>query len=362
MGLQSVLQLAGDLVEAERFNDFFRRRHRHITLGEIDELARVENIGDLDREKRVYNLRALRSAEEGDITFFANPRYARDLGSTKASYCLVARDSIRLLSPSTRAVVVANVQSAFARILDYLYAVPRFLLKPSVATGAWVDPTASIGPGVEIEQNSHLGERVVVARGCKICANVVIGHDCQLGEGTYVGPNSTLAYARIGANCVIQNGVNIGQCGFGFAPEKDFNYKIPQVGLVLLGDNVEIGSGTCVDRGTLENTTIGSNTKIDNMVQIAHGVRIGVGCLLAAQVGIAGSSVIGDYVHIGGQVGIAGHLTIGDRVKIAACSGVAKDVEAGAMVAGSPAMAMGSWLRSTVILKKLAKGNSYAGD
>ncbi|MDR1494804.1 MAG: UDP-3-O-(3-hydroxymyristoyl)glucosamine N-acyltransferase [Rickettsiales bacterium] len=360
--MQNIIQLAKDLSGAKVFNGFFRRRCEYITLGKINGLVAVKNIEDLDKEDRVYDMKVLSSAGKGEITFFMNPRYAKDMETTKASYCLVGRDNVRLLPAGVRAVVVDNVHSAYAKTLDYLYFVPQFMLKPSIATGAWVDPTAEIGSDVEIQQNSYVGERVKIGNGCKICANVVIGHDCQIGNGTYLGPNSTISYAKIGANCVIQNGANIGQCGFGFAYDKGFNYKIPQIGLVIIGDNVEIGSSTCIDRGALEDTVIGKDTKIDNLVQIAHGVRVGIGCFMAAQVGIAGSAVIGNYVQIGGKAGILGHISIGDGAKIAACSGVAKSVAAGAVVAGIPAMVMGDWLKSTVVLKKLVRNNSYAED
>ncbi|MDR1426100.1 MAG: UDP-3-O-(3-hydroxymyristoyl)glucosamine N-acyltransferase [Rickettsiales bacterium] len=353
--MQEILQLDNGAEEMEVFNGFFRRRHKYITLGKITDFLAVENIDLLNRDSMIFNLKTLDTAGESEITFFMNPKYTKNLKTTEAEYCLINKDNISRAPEKLKLVIVQDVHYAYAKILDYLYSVPQFFLKASVAAGAWVDPSAEIGSDVEIQHGAYIGERVKIGNGCKICANAIIGHNCQIGDGTYIGPNSTLLYSRVGRNVVVQSGANIGQCGFGFAPRIDCNYKIPHVGLVLIGDGVEIGAGSSIDRGVLEDTVIGQNTKIDNLIQIAHGVKIGANCFLAAQVGIAGGTSVGDYVQMGGKVGIAGHLKIGSRVKIAAYSGVTKDIEDDAAVGGYPAMPIGDWKKSTVILKKLIR-------
>jgi UDP-3-O-[3-hydroxymyristoyl] glucosamine N-acyltransferase len=353
--MQTILQLDGGAEGTWASGDFFRRRREHVTIAEVASFLRIENIESLYGDGKITDLKTLSSAGRDEVTFFLNPKYVNDLKTTRAEYCLIDGKNVHMVPDLVEPIIVQNVHYAYARILDCLYLVPQFLVRPSISTRAWVDPTAEIGSGVEIQPNVYVGERVKIGNNCKICTNVTINHNCQIGDRTYIGPNSVLSYARVGSDVVIQNGVNIGQCGFGFAHEKGFNYKIPQIGLVLIGDDVEIGSGTTIDRGALDDTVIGNNTKIDNLVQIAHGVKIGMGCFLAAQVGIAGSTKIGNHVQMGGKVGVVGHLTIGDGAKIAAGSGVAKNVAEGTSVGGCPAMPINDWIKSTVVLKNLAR-------
>jgi UDP-3-O-[3-hydroxymyristoyl] glucosamine N-acyltransferase len=309
----------------------------------------------LDSRDRICGLDTLTGAEREEATFLSNLKYKNDLGKTKAKYCLVNRNHVQYIPPEVIPIIVGNVQHAYAILLNHLYSVPQFLVEPGVAAEAWVDPRAKIGSGTEIQCGARIGDGVVIGNNCKICANVVINHGCQIGDRTYIGANSSVSYAKIGADVIIQNGVNIGQCGFGFYHHAGFNYKIPQLGLVIIGNDVEIGSGTCIDRGALEDTVIGDNSKLDNLVHIGHGVSVGSGCFITAQAGISGSVKIGNYVQIAGKAAIAGHLTIGNGVKIAACSGVTKNLGDGATVGGFPAMPIEDWRRTTVAVKKLIK-------
>ncbi|MDR2777460.1 MAG: hypothetical protein LBB24_01670, partial [Rickettsiales bacterium] len=217
--MQKILQLEGGGWKSDVSRGFFLRKREYMTIGEVIDLLGVENAGVLDRSGRIFGFETLSAAGGGDITFFLNSKYIEDLRNTKAEYCLVSRENVHLVPERVKPVVVGNVHFAYAKILDQLYFVPQFLVRPSVAASAWIDPRAEIGSNVEIQPNVYIGERVRIGNGCKICANVTINHDCRIGEGTYVGPNSVLSYALVGTNVVIQNGANIGQCGLGFAPE-----------------------------------------------------------------------------------------------------------------------------------------------
>ena len=183
----------------------------------------------------------------------------------------------------------------------------------------------------------------------------MIGPGVVIGDHGWIGANVTLLFCCIGKNFIAHPGARIGQDGYGFAPGAPRHFKVPQLGRVIIGDDVEIGANTCVDRGSLPDTLIGSGTKVDNLVHIAHNVTIGEGCLITAQVGIAGSTKIGNHVMMGGQAGVSGHLSIGDNVKVAGQTGVSKDVKSGQTVAGYPAMEARKFWRNVAVLNKLSK-------
>ena len=184
---------------------------------------------------------------------------------------------------------------------------------------------------------------------------MVISHDCQIGHHTRIGNNASIAYAIIGSHCYIYTGARIGQDGFGFQVINGQHHRIPQLGRVIIGNDVEIGANACVDRGALDDTVIGDGSRIDNLVQIAHNDKLGRGCVVVAQVGIAGSCTLGDYVVLGGQVGLADHLNIGSGAQIAAQSGVMRDVEAGSVVMGSPCVPFKDFMRQVAFLQKNSK-------
>jgi UDP-3-O-[3-hydroxymyristoyl] glucosamine N-acyltransferase len=353
--MQRILQSRADFEKTTPYGRFFRRRKEYLTIEEIGRLIQLENINQLRSMDKIYDIKVLELADKNELTFFNNDKYLPRLHNTKAGYCLLTDNHKADLPKNVTPLLVKNVYNAYAVLLDHLYLIPQFVVNPGVAAGAFVDSSANIGTDTEIQPGAHVEKDVQVGTGCKICANAVIGYGCRLGNNTYVGPNSTVYHAEIGNCVVIKSNCNIGQNGFGFAPQKGFNYKIPHRSHVEIGDYVEIGSSTCVDQGVLENTVIASHTKIDNLVQIAHGVKIGSGCFIAAQVGIAGSAVIGDHVQVGGKAGIANHVKIGSGVQIAACSGVTKDLEENTVVGGFPAVPIKEWQRSIALLRKLAK-------
>jgi UDP-3-O-[3-hydroxymyristoyl] glucosamine N-acyltransferase len=302
------------------------------TLAEIASEIGAE-ISPQDGEREIKDLAALSSARNGDLTFFDNSKYLNQFLNTKATACIVHTKYGNTETGGVVKLVVPEPYKAYAKIAQKFY-------HPIKATGQ-VHESAIVHPTAKLGEN------------CSIGPYSVIGKNVVIGKNSIIGANVTIQAAQIGANCIIHTGVRIGQDGFGFAMGAGGHIKVPQLGGVIIGDDVEIGANTCVDRGSGPNTVIGEGTKIDNQVQIGHNVEIGRCCIIVAQVGIAGSARIGDHVVIGGQVGIAGHIKIGAGVKIAACSGVMKDVEAGKTIGGSPAMNIRDWHKSTLIIEKM---------
>ncbi|MBY0430781.1 MAG: UDP-3-O-(3-hydroxymyristoyl)glucosamine N-acyltransferase, partial [Rhodospirillales bacterium] len=245
---------------------------------------------------------------------------------------------------------------AYARIAQAFYPMPR--LEGWTAPNAVVDAGAIIGEGCRIEWGAVIGPGVEIGRNCHIGANAVIGAGVVIGDDGIIGANATISHAIIGRRAFIYPGVRIGQDGFGFAMSPLGHLKVPQLGRVIIHDDVEIGANTTIDRGAGPDTVIGAGCRIDNLVQIGHNVQLGRGCVIVAQVGISGSTRLDDFVAIGGQVGIGGHLRIGTGAQVAAQSGVMRDVPAGKTMCGSPAIDARDYWRQTVVLSQLAKTKS----
>ena len=356
--MQTVLKNKNNIKEFGKFNDFFIKQREYITIEELSKIIVIKNINELQQDLKIYNVKTLKQATKQDASFLSNTKYIKDLENTNCGFCFVNEKHKEFLSKNTIALIVDNPHYAYTMLLDALYFVPLFEVNEEISPKATIHPTAKIGKGTEIQAGAFIDKNVVIGEGCKICANAVINHNCIIGNNTYIGANATISYSKIGNNTIIHNGANIGQCGFGFAHEKGFNYKIPQLGIVEIGDFVEIGAGTCIDRGAFDNTKIGNNTKIDNLNQIAHGVEVGMGCFFASQVGISGSTKIGNFVQLGGQTGSAGHLTIGDMAQTAGKTGILKDIEPKSVMGGYPAMPIKDWHRTTIALKKIIKNNN----
>jgi UDP-3-O-[3-hydroxymyristoyl] glucosamine N-acyltransferase len=307
----------------------------------------AEVVGDGDLEIR--GVKPLDTAGAEHLSFLHNPKYAKEAQSSEAGAILVADP--RLL-PGRNLLVCPEPYLALARVLEVFYPVarPEPGAHPSavMADGVLVGEGASIGPLASVAEGATVGDRSVVGAGCIIGRGVEIGADCILHPRVVVGEQ-----CRIGDRCIIHSGTVIGSDGFGFATVDGTHHKVPQVGIVVLEDDVELGANVCVDRAALGETRIGRGTKVDNLVQIAHNVEIGEHCLLVAQVGISGSTQIGHHTVFAGQSGCSGHLKIGSGVVLAARAAAFKDVPDGATMAGAPARPHREWLKANANVQRL---------
>lgn len=337
------------------YRNFFTKQKEYITIGELSKLIEIQNLNDLNPADKIYNVRTLKEATQQDISFLSNTKYIKDLENTNAGFCFVQDKIVDKVSPKTKAIIVKNPHYCYTVILNELFFIPMFAINPEISDRAYISKTAKIGKNVEIQAGAYIDDNVVIGNNCKICANAVINHNVIIGNGTYIGANSTISYAEIGNNVIIQSNVAIGQCGFGFAHNNGFNYKIPQLGIVKIGDFVEINSGATIARGAFDDTEIGTITKIDSLCQIGHGVKIGMGCFFAGQAGVAGSTKVGMFCQFGGQSGLAGHINIADFTEVAGQSGVVADTQKGDRLGGYPAQNMMDWHRETILLRKMLK-------
>lgn len=294
----------------------------------------------------------IEEAKPGDISFIANPKYAHYLYTTKASVLLVNEDFEAERPYAPTLIRVKDAYAALAELLTYyesLKAKPSGIEQPSfIAEGVSVSRTSYIGAFAYIAKGVSLGESV------KIYPHVYIGDNVTIGDNTILYSGVKIyAGCKVGKNCIIHSGAVIGADGFGFAPKEGQYEKIPQIGIVKIEDNVEIGANCCIDRATFGATHIGKGTKLDNLIQVAHNVCIGQNNVFAAQTGVAGSTVIGDSNRIGGQCGFAGHITIGDRNEIGAQSGIPNNVGSDNRLLGYPAIDARRFAKTQVYLKKL---------
>lgn len=293
------------------------------------------------------------------LVFLDNPKYADMLTTTRATAVLVNAKYAPKVPENVVALVTGEPYRAFAIVVAKLY--PDAMRPGSlfgstgIAPGAYIHPEARLEQGVVVDPGAVIGPKAEIGTGTIIGPNCVIGPNVRIGRDCSIGPQVTVLNALIGNRVIIHSGTRVGQDGFGFAMSPRGHLKVPQVGRVVIQDDVEIGSNSTIDRGANRDTIIGEGTKIDNLVQIGHNVSIGRHCVIVSQVGISGSSELADFVATGGQVGIAGHLKIGMGAQIAAQSGIMTDIPAGGRWGGSPARPMREWFRAHATLEKLAK-------
>ncbi len=330
---------------------FFSRRGP-FTLSALAAVGEATLASGADPEQIVGDVASLENAGPEHISFLGNPRYIDAFTATAAGACIVAPGHVGAAPDGLALLISEAPYKTYAKIASAFY--PRAAPVAGCAPSAAVDPTAtidvgcSVGAGAVIEAEAEIGAR------CRIDANAVIGRAVRIGQDTSVGACASLSHCTIGDRVTIHPGVRIGQDGFGLVPDPQGHLKIPQLGAVVVNDDVEIGANSTIDRGSTGDTVIGAGSWIDNLVQVAHNVRLGRGCIIVSQAGIAGSTHLGDGVMVGGQSGVGGHLRIGDGAEIAGKSGVMRDIPAGGRYGGFPATPIRDWHRQTIALGRLA--------
>ncbi|WP_077399692.1 UDP-3-O-(3-hydroxymyristoyl)glucosamine N-acyltransferase [Cellulophaga omnivescoria] len=308
-----------------------------------------------DPEITVHTLAKIEEGKAGSLTFLANPKYTPHLYTTKASITIVNKDFLPEKDFTTTLIKVDDAYQSFTKLLTYYDQVKND--KSGIEQPVYVDESASYGENVYLGAFTYIGKNVTIGKNAKIYPNVYISDNVTIGDNVSLFSGAKICSdSIIGNNCVIHTGVIIGSDGFGFSPNTDGTFtKIPQIGNVILEDNVDVGAGTTIDRATMGSTIIRKGVKLDNQIQIAHNVEIGENTVIAAQTGIAGSTKIGKNCMIGGQVGIVGHISIGDNVRIQAQSGIGKNIKDNEVLQGSPAMNYGDFNKSYVHFKNLPK-------
>ena len=332
----------------------------------ISEVARATG-SDLpagaDPKVELCDVRPLSEAGPQHVTFVDNRKYLPLLAGTRAGGCFVAPAFASRMPAGTVALVTKTPYRAFALALKLFY--PDALWPKVAGTGREaIDPSAQLEDGVVVEPGAIIGPQVIIGRGSRIAAGAVVGYRCMVGRGSFIGPNATVIHSLIGDRVILHAGVSIGQDGFGFAMGPQGHLKVPQIGRVIIQDDVEIGANTSIDRGALKDTIIGEGTKIDNLVQIGHNVIIGRHAVIVGQVGLSGSCELGDFVVIGGHAGVVGHVKVGAAAQIAGSSHVNNDIPAGARVGGTPAVPFRDWARQLAAIKRMGEthGTKHEDD
>ena len=310
--------------------------------------GRVEGNGDA----KVNTFAKIEEGKEGALSFLSNPKYTHYLYDTRSTIVLVNEDLV-LEHPVTATLVrVKNAYEAVAKLLQiYESMKPR---KKGIDTLAYVSPTAKIGEDVYIGAFAYIGDGAVIGDGTQVWPNTVIGDGVKVGGKCLLYPNVTIYHGcQVGNNVTIHAGSVIGADGFGFAPNADGYDKIPQIGIVIIEDNVEIGANTCVDRSTMGATVIHQGVKLDNLIQVAHNCEVGENTVMSAQVGMAGSTKIGAWCMVGGQAGFSGHIHVADRTFVGAQSGVISDTKGNEQILGSPPMEPRQFFKSMAVFRRL---------
>lgn len=331
---------------------------RAFTVAEIATVAGAKLMRPALAGRKVERIAPARDSSPESITFVES-KHRAVLSSLSASAVFVKSDLAGDVPEGIATLVVDHPQTSFAAIARLMYpsaARPEGVTgEKGISPSAHVSRSAKLEADVTVEAGAVIGAGAAIGSGSTIAANAVVGAGCQIGRGSYVGPSATVLHCYTGNRVIIHAGARIGQDGFGYVPGPTGPEKFPQIGRVILQDNVEIGANTTIDRGAMADTVIGDGTKIDNLVQIGHNVRIGRACIVAGQCGISGSVEIGDGVMMGGGVGLADHLKIGSGARLAAGSGFMTDVPAQGVWGGYPAQPMGDLMREIATVRRLSK-------
>ncbi len=338
---------------------FFHRRGP-FSLGDIAEQVGAELSTAQAGHLMIRDIAALDDAAPGELSLFYDTRYLRALADTHAGAIVTSRGLARHAPRGSRLLLAAQPRLAYAQIGHLFYPSPA--PDAIIDSAARIDPTATIGLGSRIDSGAVVGPGVDIGKSCHIASNVVVGAGVVLGDDCRIAANTTISHALIGSRVEIGSGVCIGGPGFGYEPHLNGLTRMLQLGRVTIGDDVHVGSNSAIDRGTSGDTVIGSGCKLDNLVQIAHNVRLGRSCVICGQAGIAGSATLGDGVMIGGHSAVSDHVTIGSGARIAGNSGVMRNIEPGGVVGGFPAMPVRDWHRQTAgLMRSFSRRTTRSG-
>lgn len=340
---------------------FFPRKKDSLTLQELVELSKADSNylrPDLDMNGTINNVGAVEDADEHTLTFFNAKKFLPALQKSSVKICLTDKKNVADVPHNIQPLVVPDPMIASVPIIEAMFDINRQVSKNlRQVEHYFMGEDSTVGEGSVILPNVVIGDNVTIGKNCYIGAGTVIEAGCQIGDGCQIGNNVNILYTVMGAGVIVHSGACLGQDGYGFLPDMTTGriVKIPQVSKVVIGNMVEIGSCTCIDRGHLSDTMVGDLTKLDNLIHVGHGTKIGQACFVTACVCMAGSSTIGNLVQVGGNSSITGHIHIGDQARIAGHSGVSKSVETKKAVGGYPAQELNAWRRGVAVNHRIVR-------
>jgi UDP-3-O-[3-hydroxymyristoyl] glucosamine N-acyltransferase len=340
--------------------EFFKAA-KTLTVAEIAAMTGAQPAAGAPLDRAIANIAPLDAARPGDLAFFDNSKYIDDLAATRAGACLLAPRFAGKAPPGLAVLTVRDPYGAFVAVARALFPDslrPSSVFGASGTAGANVHPSARLEPGVVLDPGVVVGPGAEIGAGTIVAANAVIGPGVRIGRNCSIGAQCSIQHSLIGDRVIIHPGCRLGQDGFGYVMGRRGHAKVPQVGRVIVQDDVEIGANSTVDRGANRDTVIGEGTKIDNLVQVGHNVAIGRHCVLVAQVGLSGSVTLEDFVVLGGRVVVNNHVTIGEGAQIAGTAIVSRDVPPGVRYGGFPAKPVKLWMREVFLLERLARGTT----